>query len=161
MGKSNKKQDEPGQPTIQNRKARQQYQILEKLECGIQLTGTEIKSVREAKIQLGESYIEVTHELEFWLVNSHIDEFSQGNRYNHEPRRKRKLLAHRAEIIKFHKAKELKGLTIIPLKLYFKGRLAKIEIGLARGKDHQDKRQDLIKRTQNREMERAMKSARR
>lgn len=157
---ANKSKDEARQPTIQNRKARHQYQILETLECGVQLTGTEIKSIRDGKVILGESYVEVTHQFELFLVNSYIEEYTQGNRYNHDPRRKRKLLAHRAEIIKFHKAKEIKGLTIVPLKLYFKGSYVKLEIGLAKGKDQGDKRQDLIKRTQKREMDRAIKNAR-
>lgn len=160
MAKNSKSKDEVGRPTISNRKARHEYQILETLECGIQLTGTEIKSIREGKIILGEAYIEVTEKFELYMVNAYIDEFTQGNRNNHDPRRRRKLLAHRSEILKFHKAKEVKGLTIVPLKLYFKGSYAKLEIGLAKGKDQGDKRQDLIKKTQQREMDRAMKSVR-
>lgn len=152
--------DQVGRPTIQNRKARHNFQILETLEVGIQLTGTEIKSIREGNIQLSEAYVEVTPKFELFLMGAHIDEYSQGNRFNHEPARKRKLLAHRAEIIKFHKAKVLKGLTIVPLKMYFKGSYAKLEIGLAKGKNVGDKRQDLIQKTQKREIDRAIKAAR-
>ena len=157
---NSKKKKTSNTPEIQNRKARHNYQILETLETGIVLKGTEVKSTRAAKVNIGEAWIDITPQLEMFLVNSNIEEYSHGNQFNHQSDRRRKLLAHQAEIIKFHKAKELKGLTIIPLKLYFNAKgYAKLQIGLGRGKDMGDKRQDMIQRTQKREMDRAMKGA--
>ena len=147
-------------PTIQNRKVRYNYHVLEEFEVGIMLTGTEIKSIRESKISMGESFITINKDIELFWHSANIDEYSHGNRYNHRPQRIRKLLAHKHEILKMYKATEIKGLTIVPLKLYFKKGCAKLQIALCRGKDNQDKRQDLIGKTQKREMDRAMKNAR-
>lgn len=144
-------------PEINNRRANHEYQILETLEVGIQLSGTEVKAVREAKVNFADAYIEVSDKNEFWWVNARIEEFSHGNQFNHKPVRKRKLLAHQHQINDFRRSVEIKGLTIVPLKLYFKKGWAKLLIGLAKGKDHQDKRNTLIERVQKREMDRAIK----
>ncbi|MGL1903823.1 MAG: SsrA-binding protein SmpB [Fibrobacterales bacterium] len=144
-------------PTIQNRKARHEFFVLETYEVGIVLTGTEVKSIRLGKVVIGDSYVEISSKMELFLINSSIEEYLQGNRYNHNPIRKRKLLAHKHEIEKMHKAKEQKGLTIIPLKLYFKKGKVKFEIGVCRGKNTVDKRQTLKERDQKREAQRAIK----
>ena len=133
----------PGRKAVrlaENRKARFNYELTEKFEAGIQLLGTEVKSLREGGANIAEAYAEVK-DGELWLVNSHIAEFSHGNRANHEPRRPRKLLMSRREIDKLGAAVQLKGLTIVPLSLYFnpQGR-AKLEVAIGRGKKIHDKR---------------------
>ncbi len=133
----------PGHKAVrlaENRQARFQYQLLEKFEAGIQLLGTEVKSLREGGANIAEAYAEVK-DGEMWLVNAHIAEFSHGNRANHEPRRPRKLLMQRRQIDRLGSAVRLKGLTLVPLALYFnpQGR-AKLEIALGRGKKLHDKR---------------------
>lgn len=148
-------------PTIHNRKASHLYFVEDRFEVGIMLQGSEIKSIRAGKISLGEAWVDISDNLELWLVGAHIDEYNQANRFNHIPARRRKLLAHSHEIIKMRKATELKGLTIVPLKLYFKNRYAKLEIGICRGKDQRDKRHDLISKDATREMARTLKSMRR
>ncbi|MDR2579580.1 MAG: SsrA-binding protein SmpB [Fibromonadaceae bacterium] len=129
---------------IHNRKALQQYEALESFEVGIMLVGSEVKSIRAGHISLGESWVDISENKEIWLVGSHINEYKQANQFNHIPARRRKLLAHKHEIEKMQKAVEQKGLTVIPLKLYFKKRHAKLEIAICRGKKLYDKRQDLI-----------------
>ena len=129
---------------IHNRKAVHQYEVLECFEAGMVLAGSEVKSIRAGHISLGESWVEVSEKGELWLVGAHINEYLQANQFNHIPARRRKLLVHKHEIEKMQKAVEIKGLTIVPLKLYFKKRKAKLEIAICRGKKHQDKRQDLI-----------------
>lgn len=139
-----------------NRKALHDYHIDESYEAGIVLTGTEVKSVRNARVNLKDSYARVDNG-ELFLYNMHISPYEQGNRYNHDPLRMRKLLMHRAEINRlFGKVRE-KGYALVPLKIYFKGGRAKIELALARGKRVYDKRQDLKERESRREMERAVK----
>ncbi|GHV16737.1 SsrA-binding protein [Fibrobacterales bacterium] len=133
-------------PAIHNRKATHQYQILESFEVGVMLAGSEVKSIRAGHISLGESWVDISTNGELWLVGAHINEYSQASQFNHIPARRRKLLAHKHEIEKMQKAIELKGLTIIPIKLYFKKRFVKMEIAICRGKDQRDKRQDLIKK---------------
>ena len=128
-------------PVIQNRSARYHYQVLDTFEVGVVLKGTEVKSIRAAKIVLSEAYVVVRNH-EIFLMNAYVDEYAQGNIFNHLPRRERKLLAHRHEIQKMEDATTLKGLTIIPLKAYFKGSVFKMEIGICKGKDARDKRQD-------------------
>lgn len=147
-------------PVIQNRKANHQYFVEDRYEVGIMLVGSEVKSIREGKCTLGEAWIDIDEKSELWLVGAHIDEFLFANRFNHFPARRRKLLAHKHEIAKMKKAKELQGYTLVPLKLYFKKSIAKIEMGICRGKDNQDKRQDLIKRDTQMEIARAMKAHR-
>jgi SsrA-binding protein len=137
-------QDNQRFSAIHNRKAAHQYEVLECFEAGMVLVGSEVKSIRAGHISLGESWVEVSEKGELWLVGAHINEYSQANQFNHIPARRRKLLTHRHEIEKMQKAVEIKGLTIVPLKLYFKKRKAKLEIAICRGKKHQDKRQDLI-----------------
>jgi SsrA-binding protein len=144
-------------PTIDNRKARHNYMVLEKYETGIVLSGTEVKSIRKGNITLGESWVEVTDQNELFLNNAYIEEFTEGNRNNHKPLRQRKLLAHKSEILKMKKARDLQGLTLIPLKMYFHKQYAKLEVGICKGKDKHDKRQDVIQRESKREISRAIK----
>lgn len=123
-----------------NRSAGHDYHLLERYEAGLVLTGTEVKSAKNGKIQLKESYAEV-NDNEAWLLNAHISEYSHGNIMNHTPVRKRKLLLHRSEIEKLRSETREKGLTIVPTKLYLKGGLIKIEIATAKGKKFHDKRE--------------------
>ena len=123
-----------------NRSAGHDYHLLDRYEAGLVLTGTEVKSAKNGKIQLKESYAEVV-ENEAWLLNAHISEYSHGNIMNHAPVRKRKLLLHRSEIEKLRSETREKGLTIVPTKLYLKGGLIKIEIATAKGKKFHDKRE--------------------
>jgi SsrA-binding protein len=140
----------------QNRKARYDYHALDTWEAGIALQGTEVKSLRDGKVNLLDSYARVDGG-EVFLHNVHIGEYDQGNQFNHEPMRKRKLLLHRHEINRMRGRVEEKGLTLIPLKLYFKKGRAKIEIALAKGKREYDRRQDIAKRDARRDMERDLK----
>jgi len=140
----------------QNRKARYDYHALDTWEAGIALLGTEVKSLRDGKVNLLDSYARVDGG-EVFLHNVHIGEYDQGNQFNHEPMRKRKLLLHRHEINRMRGRVEEKGLTLIPLKLYFKKGRAKIEIALAKGKREYDRRQDIAKRDARRDMERDLK----
>jgi len=147
-------------PVIQNRSARHHYHVMETYEVGIMLRGTEVKSVRTGKLELAEAFV-IVRNSELWLVNAYIHEYSQGNIYNHLPRRERKLLAHRTEISKIEEATSLKGLTIIPLKAYFKGSVLKVEIAICKGKEARDKRQDKAKQESKREIDRALRDANR
>ncbi len=124
----------------ENRKAFHAYHVLEKIEAGLVLTGTEIKAAREGKVQLRDSYADVV-EGEAWLLNAHISPYSHGNIWNHEPTKKRKLLLHRAEIDRLSSKVLEKGLTLIPLKMYLKNGLLKCELGICRGKKLHDKRE--------------------
>jgi SsrA-binding protein len=123
-----------------NRSASHNYHLLERYEAGLVLTGTEVKSAKTGKVQLKESYAEVS-ENEAWLLNAHISEYSHGNIMNHAPVRKRKLLLHRSEIDKLQAATREKGLTLIPTKLYLKDGRVKLEIAVAKGKKFHDKRE--------------------
>ena len=141
-----------------NRKARFNYEIGEVLEAGIALTGTEVKSLREGKATIAESYADARAG-EIWLVNSNIAEYRQGGRFNHAPKRSRKLLLHRRQINKLVGAVEREGMTIVPLRLYFNERgRAKIEIALARGKKLYDKRETEKKRSWERERGRLLRA---
>lgn len=148
----------PDMPVIQNRRARHDYHILETFECGIVLSGTEVKSIRAGHLLLGESYVEVRNQ-EIFLKNAFVEEYEMGNRFNHIPQRDRKLLAKKPEIMKMHNAASLKGLTLIPLKAYFKGSFLKVEVGIGRGKKEYDKRHDKAAKEAKREMDRALKQA--
>lgn len=149
-------------PVILNRKANHLYTVEDRFEVGIMLIGSEVKSIRDGKCSLNEAWVDISEDKdELWLVGSHIDEYLFANRFNHIPARKRKLLAHAAEIQKMRKAKEQKGLTLIPLKLYFKNRYAKLEVGICRGKDQRDKRQDIISRESKLALARINKAAHR
>ncbi|ACA99347.1 MULTISPECIES: SsrA-binding protein SmpB [Cyanophyceae] len=140
-----------------NRKARFQYEILETLEAGIQLQGTEVKSVRAGKVNLGDGYVLIRNN-EAWLLNVHISPYTASGQYfNHEPKRDRKLLLHRKEIRRLIGQLEQKGLTLIPLKMYLKGSLVKVSLGLGRGKKLHDKRETIKRRQDSREMARALK----
>ena len=141
----------------ENRRARFDYYIEDTFEAGIMLTGTEVKSLRFGEGSIAESYAEVRNG-EVWLVNSNVPEFSHGNRFNHEPKRPRKLLLHEREIARLHGAVERKGMTLVPLSIYFnsKGR-AKVELALARGKNVADKRQTVKDRDWQRQKARVMR----
>lgn len=143
--------------TITNRKARHEYHIEDKYEAGIALTGTEIKSIRAGKANLQDSYARVDNG-ELMLYNMHISPYEQGNRFNHEPKRPRKMLMHKREIMRLLGQTREKGLSLIPLQLYFKGGWVKVELALARGKKKYDKREDIAARDARREMDRAMKN---
>jgi len=136
----------------QNRRARHEYFILDSLEAGISLSGTEVKSLRAGKANLQDSYAAVEGR-EVWLHQAHISPYEQGNRYNPDPRRKRKLLLHRREIFRLARQVSEKGLTLIPLRLYFKAGHAKVELGLARGKRLYDKREAIRERDEVRRLE--------
>lgn len=141
----------------QNRKARHDYHILDSYEAGIALTGTEVKSLRAGNINLKDSYVDVSKD-ELYLVGAYIAPYEQGNIFNHEPERKRKLLMHKREIIRLASTVAEKGLTIVPLRVYFKQGKVKVEIGLAKGKQTIDKRDTIKERDAKREIERAMKN---
>ena len=135
---------------VLNREARYNYFILESIECGIALTGTEIKSIRNGKVNLKDSYAIIRNH-EVFLVNTHIAEYSEGNIFNHDTRRSRKLLLHKKEILKLENKIALEGLTLIPLKLYFNKNKVKILLGVCRGKKNFDKRETIKTRELNRE----------
>lgn len=139
-----------------NRKARHDYLIEETVEAGMVLTGTEIKSIRGGRVNLQDSFA-LVRDGEVWLVGAHIAPYVHGNRENHEPRRDRKLLLHRREINKLAGKIQERGWTLIPLRVYLRKGLAKVELGLARGKKQYDKRESIAKRDYDREMRRAVK----
>ena len=150
----------PGSKLItDNRRARHDYHLLERVEAGIQLTGTEVKSLREGGAQLGQAYAEIRGG-EAWLVGASIAEYAQGNLQNHRPERDRKLLLHRREIDSLKGKVREKGLTLVPTRLYFKDGRVKIELAVARGKERIDKRRDLAERDARRQIERELKSRR-
>ncbi|HHW42372.1 MAG TPA: SsrA-binding protein SmpB [Desulfotomaculum sp.] len=140
-----------------NRKARHDYHVLETYEAGIALTGTEVKSLRAGRANLQDSFARVEN-AELFLYNMHISPYEQGNRFNHEPKRPRKLLMHKYEIRRLLGKSREKGLALVPLKVYFNDRgKAKVELALARGKKLYDKREDMAARDARREMERAVR----
>lgn len=138
-----------------NRKARHDYHIEETCETGIVLTGTEVKSLRAGQCNLRDSYAEVK-DGEVVLLNAHISAYEQANRFNHEPRRPRKLLLHKHEIRRLASRTRERGYTLVPLRIYFSGSRAKVELGVARGKRAYDKRRDLAEREARRALERAL-----
>ncbi len=143
-----------------NRKATFRFEILEKVECGLILRGTEVKSLREKDCTLEEAYARL-EDGELWLIGLHISPYSHGHCANHDPLRRRKLLLHRREIAKIRPKVEQRGLTLVPLRIYFNERgFAKVTIGLARGKRIADKRQDMKTRDHQRDMEREIRSRR-
>ncbi|WIW70302.1 MULTISPECIES: SsrA-binding protein SmpB [Anaerosinus] len=144
----------------ENRKARHDYHIHEVFETGMVLTGTEVKSLRAGKANLKDSFAQIRNG-EIMLHNMHISPYEEGNIFNHEPLRTRKLLMHKAEIIKLFSQTREKGFTLVPLKIYFKKGKAKLELGLASGKKNYDKRQDLAERSAKREVDRALKERQR
>ncbi len=154
--KTKSAEDSQSRTITVNRKAYHDYLIEETVEAGLVLTGTEIKSIREGRVNLREGYAK-EEKGELWLQNVHIAPYQAGSYLNHEPTRPRKLLLHRDQIVRLAGAVSRKGLTLVPIKLYLKNGLAKVEIGLARGKKAYDKRETLAKREAERQIERAIK----
>jgi len=142
-----------------NRRARFDYELLERFEAGIALTGTEVKALRDGRAQLGHAYAEV-RDGEVWLVGASISEYAQGNVANHRPERDRKLLLHRGEIDSLYGKVREKGLTLVPTRLYFKDGRVKLELAVARGKERIDKRRSIAERESKRQLERDMKARR-
>ncbi|QDV80945.1 SsrA-binding protein SmpB [Botrimarina mediterranea] len=154
---SAKKGDNPNEKTIAtNRKSRFEYEVLDHLECGIVLVGSEVKSLREGRMSLDEAYARMDKG-EVWLVGCNIEEYRNATHEQHEPKRRRKLLMHRREINKFAARAYEKNLTLVPLKMYFKEGKAKLLLGLCRGKKTYDKRESLKEKTAKRDMDRAIK----
>ena len=142
----------------QNRRARHDYQILETFEAGIELKGTEVKSLRNGQMTLKDSYA-VVRGGEVFLLNAHIAPYEQGNVFNHKPERDRRLLMHKKEIVRVGSKMAERGLTLVPLKVYFKNGRAKVELGLARGKQQRDKRAALREQEAERDVSRALREA--
>ena len=153
-----KDKDNNSKLVAENRKARFSFEVTDTYEAGLSLTGTEVKSLREGQANIGESYASA-EDGEIWLINSYIPEYTQGNRFNHEPRRRRKLLLKKKEMARLKQGVEREGMTMVPLKIYFneKGR-AKLLFGLARGKKLHDKRETEKKRDWSREKARLLKA---
>jgi SsrA-binding protein len=149
----------PDETIAVNRRARHDYAIEDTLEAGIALTGTEIKSIREHRVNIAEAYVRIDRG-EAWLIGAHIAPYEQGNRNNHEPTRTRKLLLHRDQIAELIGKTQAKGFTLVPLRLYIRDGLAKLEVGIARGKKAHDKRRTIAERDMRRELEREAKEAR-
>ncbi|MCA0986784.1 SsrA-binding protein SmpB [Guptibacillus algicola] len=149
-----------GNLIAQNRKARHDYSVIETYEAGLVLQGTEIKSLRARRVNLKDSHA-IIRKGEIFLLNMHINEYEQGNRYNHDPTRTRKLLMKRKEIDKLIGLTKEQGYTLIPLKVYIKNGYAKVLLGLAKGKKKYDKRQDLKDKTMKREVDKALKERQR
>lgn len=149
------KTEEP-KALAQNRKASHDYFIEDTMEAGIVLTGTEIKSVRQGKANLKDSFARITNG-EAWLLNMHVSPFEQGNRYNVDPTRTRKLLLHRGQIDKLFGQMKEKGYALVPLKIYVRNGYAKVLLGLAKGKKNYDKRQDIAKKDAQRDIQRALR----
>lgn len=133
------------------------YFVDETIEAGLVLTGTEVKSVRAGQVNLREAFARIDAR-EVWLYNAHISPYDHGNRFNHEPQRPRKLLLHRNEIVRLNQTVKKKGVTLVPVRIYFKHNHAKVELGLARGKKLYDKRDAIAERDAKREMERAVRA---
>ncbi len=160
MAKAGKKDNADGEVNVcRNRRATHDYAILDRIECGIVLVGTEVKSLRDGHASLDDAYARID-DGELWLVGAEIPEYLFGNRMNHKPKRPRKLLLHRREIARFAGKASQKGFTLVPLRLYFKNGIAKVEIGVAKGKQVHDKRESMKTADAKREIARAM-SARR
>jgi SsrA-binding protein len=155
VAKKGKRKAAPGDVAT-NRQAAHRFELLDRIECGLVLTGTEVKSLRSGSAQLKDGYAQV-RDGELWLHNVHIPPYRPANRDNHEPERPRKLLAHRSEIERLIGRTQERGLTLVPTRMYFSGPRAKVEIALARGKDLYDKRQTLKAKDQAREIQRALR----
>ena len=158
--KKQPEQQKSGQPRIRtvadNRRARFDYDILDRIEAGIALTGTEIKSVRDARVTIRDAYAQARNG-EMWLHNMHVAAWTSAGPWGHEPTRSRKLLMHAGEIDRFSRAAGQRGLTMIPLRVYIKGHHAKVELALAKGRRRHDKRQAIIRRETDREIARALR----
>lgn len=163
MAKSQKKRDVPDGATAvaTNRQARRDYDILETIECGIMLKGSEVKSLRESKVQLADAFA-IVYQNELWLSGLHISPYSHSAAaFAHDPDRRRKLLAHRSEIDRLRARLDRENLTLIPLAIYFTNGKAKVDLALARGKSRADRRHDIARRDADREAQRAMARNRR
>jgi SsrA-binding protein len=162
MAKAPKKDDKDGElvHVCRNRRASHEYEIIDTIECGLVLVGTEVKSLRDGHATLEDAYAKIEGN-EVWLVGAEIPEYPFGNRLNHKPKRTRKLLLRRSEIGKFAGKASQRGFTLVPLRLYFKKGKAKVEIAVARGKQRHDKRESLKKAEAKREMDRATARRRR
>lgn len=143
------------EPICSNRKARHRYDLLDTLECGVMLTGSEVKSLRDGKVSLDEAYARV-RDGELWLIGCDIAVYPQANLMNHEPKRTRKLLLHRRELRKFADTADHKGLTLVPLSMYFRRGLAKVQIAIGKGKKLHDKRETMKKTEAKKDIRRAM-----
>jgi SsrA-binding protein len=159
MAKGRKRKTSPGD-VASNRQASYRFNLLERFECGIVLTGTEVKSLREGNAQLKDSYA-VARDGEVWLLGLYIAPYGPASRENHEPERPRKLLLHRSEIERLIGKTRERGLTLVPTRIYFSGSRAKVEIALARGKDLYDKRESIRRREMARDVQRELREARR
>ncbi|MET0785112.1 MAG: SsrA-binding protein SmpB [Paenisporosarcina sp.] len=146
-----------GKVVAQNKKANHDFFIEDTIEAGIVLQGTEVKSVRKSKVQLKDAFVRIRNN-EAWISNMHISPYEQGNRFNHEPLRSRKLLLHKKQINELIGLSKQDGFSIIPIKMYLKDGYAKVLIGVGKGKKHYDKRDDLKKKEAKRDIERAFKS---
>ena len=146
-----------GKMIANNKKAYHDYFIDEKYECGIELFGTEVKSIRMGKCSIKEAFVRIDHHHEAWIYGMHVNPYEKGNIFNKDPLRARKLLLHKSELLKLSGKIAEKGYTLVPLQVYFKNSLVKVEIGLARGKKLYDKREDIAKKDQRRELEREFK----
>ena len=155
MAKGKKRKAAPGDVAT-NRQARYRYELLDKLETGIVLQGTEVKSLREGSVQIKDGYAQI-RDGELWLYNVHIPPYGPASRENHDPERPRKLLAHKREIERLIGKIQERGLTLVPTRIYFSGPRAKVEVALARGKDRFDKRDTIKAREQRRDIERALR----
>jgi len=155
MAKKGAKRKAAAGDVATNRQASYRYSLLERFECGMALQGSEVKSIRNGGVQIKDAYATLTGE-ELWLHNMHIAPYEPASRANHEPERPRKLLLHRREIEHLVGSTKEKGLTLVPTRVYFNGPRAKVEIALARGKSHVDKRRDLKAKDQRREIDRAL-----
>jgi SsrA-binding protein len=152
---TSKGEDDGITPICRNKRAFHEYNVFDTLECGIVLTGTEVKSLREGHGNLEDAYAKI-EDGEVWLIGSDIPEYTMGNRMNHKPKRARKLLLHRREIGKFAGKASERGFTLVPLRMYFKDGRAKVELAVARGKQQHDKREDQKKAEAQREIRRTM-----
>jgi SsrA-binding protein len=157
VARKGKKQRRPASGDVAtNRRAGHRFELVEKLEAGIELRGSEVKSLRNGKAQMSDAYAAVEHG-EVWLRNLHIPPYEPASRENHDPERPRKLLLHRAEIERLVGKTAQRGLTLVPTRIYFKGRRAKVELALARGKEGRDRRREIAERDTRREVEREFK----
>ena len=141
---------------VTNRRARRNYDVMDTVEAGLVLTGTEIKAIREGRVNLSDSYGKPENG-ELWLVNAHIAQYSAGSRNNHDPTRPRKLLLHKDEIARLSRQVSERGLTLVPMRLYIRRHRAKVELGIARGRKLYDKRRAIIEREREREAQQALK----
>lgn len=158
-GKPEAKEEDRIKVVSDNRRARHEYEVIEVFQAGIELFGTEVKSMRQGRANLQDSFARV-EDGELWLYNCHVSPYDHGNRFNHEPTRKRKLLMHAKEIRKLKSRMQEKGLTLIPLKIYFKRNWVKVDVALARGKKLHDKREAIAQRDSKRQLDRLVKQSR-